>query len=425
MKEINCQGFLADLNRNYKTALTIMKHSLTPYDYKMRNSKETKELTEAGKNLFLSQYGLKDSSDFKHYNPIVLRCYFGHLRDTHQSSFCDDVLPTYTKKGIGYSLNAAKFFEIYKQTSQTESFCKEFVQTGGNGCETKITKKIKKSELKGLKYLLTFMLHAPPSFDDYINEKSIGISIHHAKTVPFMSPNEIKLKPGVHHKIVLTPRVTTTDDALSKSDIDKKKCLSIKYDPNPLTIFDHYSQENCFFECQLKHATKMNQCTPWDFPRPFDNGTFCSYKSENNFIKDLHRKLQIYDNSSLQNDCPHCLEECDRIDYEYTVHTSQFPDFCKYPSYEGDAIRDVSNVQGIERYLYRNFIDDIEAYDHELHFSDTCQAYALENIATVDIYVGPTKAVHITQSPRVTFLQLVANLGNYVFMPKSNIYKYN
>ncbi len=39
----------------------------------------------------------------------------------------------------------------------------------------------------------------------------------------------------------------------------------------------------------------------------------------------------------------------------------------------------------------------------------------MENIATVDIYVGPTKAVHITQSPRVTFLQQVANLGKYVF----------
>ncbi len=407
-KDKSCQELLelqSNINNDFSTVLKVMKHTIRPFSYKVRELKRKEELAAVGRKLFYPKLGMNNTSFLTHYNPTVLHCHYGHKRNTNHYLFCDNVLTTYTKKGIGYSINAANFYEIYKKTPLMDAFCKELVETENKECEEKNGKTFYKPEVNGPSYALRLILHSPIRSEGYWDQQSI--SIHHAKSVAFMSGNAIIPTPGVHTKVVVTPRVTVTDNALSQADISKKNCLSEKYDPNPLTMFDHYSRENCLFECEVKYAERSGDCVPWTFPKLSHNNTLCTYNDVGWFMYVLDSTSQVTSIKSRQKDCSHCIDECERVDYEYAIQTTPFQDICNVDGAEGDAIEESSNVKGIERYLDTNDED----YNDKLHFKEICLTYAHESISTVDIYVGPPKAVHITRSPRVTFLQQVANLG--------------
>ncbi len=409
--EALCQELQVVIQENYNVVLKVMKQTLRPYDYKVRELIDLNDLEKTAQDIFSSSgYAMKNVSDFTHYNPMVLTCNFGHNTDADEILHCDDILRTYTNVGIGYSINSANFYEIYKSSQQTDIFCNEIVLSADKNCGQEDKNVLKKIELNGPKFALRLMLHVPkkkegalPSFlvDPTHEWDEQSISIHSSKSMPFMSGNVIKPSPGMHTTVVVTPRVTITDDALSQSEIGRKKCLSSKYDPNPLTMFKHYSQNNCNFECNFKYAKERNNCVPWNFPRLSASDMFCHHDKVESFMKDLHME------NIAERDCSHCIEECDRVDYEHVIHTTPFRGICHNNKFSiTKAIGGVSNVKSMEDYFEMG-VD----FDKKFHMNDVCLSYAHENIATVDVYVGPPKAVHITRSPRVTFLQQVANLG--------------
>ncbi len=401
----DCPDIPIDHTISYSSILKIMKFALKPYDYKVRETSDRNDLLEAGRAIFDPEYSLKDPQDFTHYDPSVIFCLFGHDKvpeSSHEglTMYCDDILRTFSNLGMGYTLNAANFYEIYKVTPQTDTFCNEIVHSKDKSCKINTQTVSNKIEVNGPRYALRLMLHVPKALTRKNSWNLQSLSIHHSKSVPFMSGNIIKPSPGLHTKIVVTPRVTITDDALAKSDIDKKNCFSSKYDDNPLKLFSHYSQDNCIFECHLIHIRKQYGCIPWDFPMLSDSDPICSSYKRKAILADL----QSTNSSSW--DCSHCLDDCDKIDYEFTINTTPFQDICQLHFYQR-AILEAANINGLDKYLEAD-----ENFDAKLHFlQDPCTAYAQEGIAMVDIYVGPPKAVHITRSPRVTFLQQLANLG--------------
>ncbi len=402
-----CPDIKVALKDAYLATLKTMKYFLRPYDYRIRETSDSQDLKEAARKIFSTKYTMKNASNFTHHNPLILNCLFGHSPVVNYSivseptfSYCNDMIRTFTNLGVGYTINPARFYDIYKKTSLMDIFCKEMVHSQSEDCKlpNKETQKpLKKIQVSGPKYALRLLLHIPKEEGYYSFQR---LSIHHPKSMPFVSGSTIKPIPGMHTKVVVTPRVTMTDEALSQADVSKKKCFSTQYDSNPLILFNHYSQENCIFECRLKYAKNHSGCTPWGLPMFSKAETVCYTESEATVLA----TLQNTDPSII--DCSHCIDDCDKVDYEFMVSATPLQEICIEDEHIRKAVVQAAGIRGIEKYLDAKSMSD-ELFD----FGESCARYAQESIAKVDVFVGPVKAVHITRSPRVTFLQQVANLG--------------
>ncbi len=157
-----------------------------------------------------------------------------------------------------------------------EVFCNEIVQSRHKHCKSK-QNDAQKFQDNGPEYALRLILPSskviseqyPWEVKSYSRKTSWdlqSLSIHHPKSIPFMTTDAITPSPGLFTKVVITPRVTTTDKTLSQAEFHKKKCFSIQYDQNPLKLFNHYSQENCLFECHYWYAKERHGCVHCDFP---------------------------------------------------------------------------------------------------------------------------------------------------------------
>ncbi len=414
--EPSCPIYQVNVENLYLSVLKTMKFSLQPYDFKVRETSDSNDLREAGRKIFLPDSFFKDTKDFEHYDPAVLHCLFGHRFeisqfDNKQAFYCNDILRTFTNIGMGYTINAANFYEIYKETPMMDIFCNEIVQSDDKNCGSKNHSALHKIEVNGPKYALNLVLHVPNNLID-------SLYIHHPKSVSFLSGNgnELIPRPGMHTKVVVTPRVTITDDALAKADIDKKQCVSVKYDQNPLQLFKHYNKENCLFECHLKYTRDQYGCIPWDFPMLSEDDKICSRIERKRTITDLQNTKE-----KTGIDCSHCIDGCDRIDYEYTINTTPLTYICN-TLHLRNAILKAWKKNKIEMYPQELNIQDIPSYLN--NGEDYCTTYAQANISMVEIYVGPSKAVHITRTPRVTFLQQVANLGMQRYIQKLSLFTF-
>ncbi len=393
--EYPCPKFQVNMTHLYLSVLKTMKFTFRPYDYKLREVSDKSDLIEAGRKTLPSGYYLKDA-DFEHHDPSVLDCQLGHQIENGfeaNVSYCNDIMRTFTFMGMGYTINAVNFYEIYKKTPTMDIFCNEIVKSLDKQCNLQSKVSTNKIEINGPRYAIRLLLHVPNDLDN----PSHSLYIHHSKSVSFLSGNVLKVRPGTHNKVVVTPRVTITDDSLAKADILKKKCFSIIHDKNPLALFKHYSKENCLFECRIKNTRKQYGCIPWDFPMLSADDNICQDDKRFRTVTDLKRPLDSLD-------CSHCIDDCDRIDYDYTINMTPLQDICDKPAFHKIILK-AAKINSIAK-----FIEEGSYYSDEY---EQCRVYSQKRITMVDIYVGPSKAVHITRSPRVTFLQQVANLGMY------------
>ncbi len=97
--------------------------------------------------------------------------------------------------------------------------------------------------------------------------------IEPGNSYPVSNLASIDIKTGYNTLIALSGSVTSTSQDLISMKSRDRKCLFEQEKAN-LTIFQHYSQSNCFFECFLSYTRnytqkKYNQsesCIPWNFP---------------------------------------------------------------------------------------------------------------------------------------------------------------
>jgi hypothetical protein len=92
--------------------------------------------------------------------------------------------------------------------------------------------------------------------------------IEPGNSYPVSNLASIDIKTGYNTLIALSGSVTSTSkDLISKKSKDRK-CLFEQEKAN-LTIFQHYSQSNCFFECFLSYTFPTADllpkiCDPWE-----------------------------------------------------------------------------------------------------------------------------------------------------------------
>ena len=77
-----------------------------------------------------------------------------------------------------------------------------------------------------------------------------------------------------------------------------------------MSVFRHYSQEGCRFECLLSHGRRSCNCTPWNYP--FSEG-------EDVRVCDLYGNFcfeQMMRNTTGA-DCKRCIPDCESIQYTF------------------------------------------------------------------------------------------------------------
>ncbi len=120
----------------------------------------------------------------------------------------------------------------------------------------------------------------------------------------------------------------------------------------------------------------------------------------------------MFKHSQETDSCSHCIDECYKVDYEYTTHTKPLKNVCLGNPDLQENVSLMSND-----HLSYNFLPyehDVQEMGSNLQITDSCFFYIKKNAAVVDIFVGSASVVQITRSTRVTFIQQLANTGKFI-----------
>lgn len=107
-------------------------------------------------------------------------------------------------------------------------------------------------------------------------------------------------------------------------DPENRNC-KFQDENDSLKLHKNYSQANCFMECRLAYAQNIlfNSddrsiiCTPWFFP--FVDGDYAMCDPWDTYTILLRMLDDI-----PEEQCSHCLPDCQRISYSYLVSTQPF-----------------------------------------------------------------------------------------------------
>ncbi len=153
---------------------------------------------------------------------------------------------------------------------------------------------------------------------------------------------------GMHTQLLLTPVVLESNNLRSLSN-ETRKCL-YSDEATDLTIFKNYSQSACQFECLVKHARSICQCTPWDFP--FEDGigiSICNLYGYYCFEESL--KNTTY----LNKEC-HCLSDCNIVDYHIEQTSTPI-----------DVVKECENYEVFSAYKCFRTINYLLSFSEGLH----------------------------------------------------------
>ncbi len=383
----------------YKELLQIAKYALTPLQTGMTEQGKVKDMQETFLKPVNRTYGKKSS--FSNVLPVLLHCNIGNEKNNTK---CPTAVTTFSKSGIGYSLNTEDFFKIYKPSPSRETFCQEINErTDQTMClagTSNDTKKVEVIKSHGKSFSMRLLLNTPK--ESWLKWKIPKLAIHASHSVPDTTDNYIEPSPGTHTTVVVTPHVTETDLSLLSEDKLVRGCHSQEHDGNPLKLYQNYTKDNCVFECQMKRSTDVCGCVPWNYPKLDEEEKTCSIKGTVCFKEQLAISEEVAD-------CSHCLDECNKTDYEYTVHTKPMQEIC------GDDNPDIQKaVDMVVNDNTDNFLPDLHFIQEVgllYHLGAPCHVYIKKNAALIDVHIGPANAVRRIRMPRVTFWQQLSNLG--------------
>ena len=139
---------------------------------------------------------------------------------------------------------------------------------------------------------------------------------------PLTNLGGFAIKPGHNNLVAVSAVKIDADDDLKNLKPAARKCFFPDEIGN-LTLFQTYSQANCFLECSLKFAQNQlklqanlsNSCTPWNFPMNDNHFQMCDpFQS-----KEIRNFMQ-----TTIPDCNYCMPDCTNTIYTQSVSTQQF-----------------------------------------------------------------------------------------------------
>ncbi len=382
--------------REYGQLLKVQKYDVKPLQISMTEKGRVRDIKERFLPVVNETYGRRASSSYINFSPTLLYCDFGKEMDSHM---CQTAMGTFTHSGLGYSFNTEGFFKMFRKNKFSESFCHEIVErTDLVMCGA--TEKEIANVNSGAKSL-RLLLHTPRKYrHEWYNQR---LAVHSPYSIA--DTFDIEPRPGMHTTVVITLHETVTDESLLEEDQSVRKCHSQKIDGNPLKLFHNYTKENCLYECHVKRSTEVCGCVPWGFPIIDKGAQLCSRWETDCFNEEM-------ENTDDSSDCSHCLDDCTRVAYQYTIHTKLLKDVCRNNPKMRDAVNRVVNSQDLLNFLPpRDYLQDTGL---DYHLLGPCFSYARKNVALVEFKIARASAVRNTRRIRVTFLQQVSSIGKHI-----------
>ncbi len=381
------------IHGHYKETLQVAKYYMQPLWSKMTEKAKLRDLNDMLKGIN-DAYGQLKPQDYRNFFPALLHCSYG---GDDNSKLCQSPVATFTRTGLGYTFNTESFFKLYKKGTSLETFCQEINErTHRTNCTTDtFESNVAQIEGNGPEFSMRLLLNTPEWSRNSWHVQKLAIHPPGSIAADFIEPS-----PGMLTTVVISPHETITDESLLQQDMSVRGCHSQGKDGNPLKVHAKYTRDNCVFECHMQKSLEKCGCSPWTFPKLNEDVQICSHNETTCFSEEM--KL-----AKKTEKCPDCLEECNRVKYEYTVHTSPLKDICK----DNEVIKDAVNkeIPVLYNFLPHSYI--MQELGLENHISNQCYFYAKRNVAVVDIQIGPSTIIRTTRTVRVTLVELLANIG--------------
>lgn len=145
-----------------------------------------------------------------------------------------------------------------------------------------------------------------------------------------------------------------------------------------------YSRSNCLVLCEQKQNIDELGCYDMRYPRIF-NAKPCKEKHSYEQLKDV-----IFYSSKCSNLCPH---QCETVNFDVTVSYSDFP---SYLMYKRILMTDMDKLAALLK---------TRKITHEV-FS--------RSLAAVDIHFNEVKVTEMEESPAMTVVELISNIGGTI-----------
>ena len=380
---------------------------------------------------------------------------------------CFDFKPAFSDQGICFTRNAAPMEQIYKSTRYIQSFEKTFQFN-------KRSLAIKPNKGSGFQNLYSFIVDNG-NYGELKRGMKIGnlgkdktyrlggmespqaeflISIHSPHDVADTVSNGIKVQSGYETTIRVNLLEYHSTESVKGLHIDKRKCLFSDEHENSM-LFLHYSKVNCEIECKLDYAERSCGCRPWNYPRPFKHhqkdseNPICNFFSSSCFHSVI--KYEQVEKFCFEN----CFASCNEV--KYTISTERVPlsfneEMCTPLSKEiGNPSKTTKASKSIKRSIWNHIFrlphvgnSNINAniilylgqknpkkyrwfkqtstyniskmvYDSLMNETLTDKEYCIQklmnDIAIVNVIVNSQSVVKLIQSVRVTFSDMLANIG--------------
>ncbi len=296
--------------------LKYLKYSIPPMTHKPHLKSEMVETNDIIKRKISNSYSLKHT--FPQYDVSrFLKCKY---IDEKYYSGCNLFSNIFTTTGIGHVFNNIPFWSMFKNTTENVAFYDQLYEIPVS-FEHKLPRMI---EANGRDFSLEFdIVHGNrryfgPEMKSYQGDE-LQMAIHAPGEIPNILFDGMVIKPGLSYEISVSPTLTITDKSALNLAASQRKCFS-KHENQDLSVFKTYSQTSCIFECRLRRASRLCNCTLWDYPKVDDSIDTCVDKYA--YLEgslDLSPTACFYKAMKLPvrpTDC-HCPADCDHVQYSF------------------------------------------------------------------------------------------------------------
>ncbi len=293
----DCCKLEEHLGNNKELVLRLMKYSLQAV------SKEISELGEIRDLAEVSQiFDYKSSADHVgNFGALVSTCQYS-------GQSCNDLFDRfYTTDGIGYTLNHDSFWNIFQNNKQNNLFFREIHEKMYH------QKVVKMIEGHGEAFSLEFYVRRSSIPHGRVGSLEAGtfMTIHSPFEIADFGGIVLEMDPGWTYVVYIYPSFTETDQGALSLDIEDRQCLA-QGDYHNLKLFNHYTQAACLFECHIKLASGLCNCTPWDYIMYDLSLPLCNHiMAEECFEKKLGKVV-----NPVECECP---SDCRRYNYDQSV----------------------------------------------------------------------------------------------------------
>ena len=286
---------------------------------------------------------------------------------------------------------------------------------------------------------------------DYMYHLNAGegfkLAVHHHKSMPIMSIQEIDIKPGGIFQVAITPTlVSTSEKAVSRFEPEERNC----YEEGELPLENlradanyRYDMTNCLFESAFEKVLEECDCYPSfhsstdeTFEPCYGRGITCM----NGILHELGKYNEV--------DGKVCLAACEDQINEVRVTSADFPnrhtfekreEFCLVYS----TIKEICNDEHKRKFLEENLPDvcnHIDIIDARIAPNELCNLtedtwdpagkwgfskldedwknlehdlfrYTKENLAVVNIYIKDPAVTKIIRDEKISPISFIANVG--------------